>query len=306
MPPASQLNVYLYGMTVLSTIHRLGNALPAADSYGEILETRVCPGGEAMNAAMLLSGLGLKTALGGPHWGVETEPVLRRYVERDQIDVSGVTIDLDYPGVRDVVIVGGGQRTVLGWFGRYFSDPVARWGAPDAAAIERARIVAIDPFFFDSSLRAAQLAVSAGKPYVTIDCEPEGELHAQAAATVVAREYRAQHYPGCSDEHLMARYVARGAGLTIFTSGKNEIRYARRGGPVQTAWPYSVPVKSTLGAGDTFRAGVVYALLRGFGDSECVRFASALAAVVCTRFPIADNAPSLADVEAFLETAAGV
>jgi sugar/nucleoside kinase (ribokinase family) len=296
------LDAYLYGMTVLSTIHRLGSALPSGDGYGEILETRLCPGGETMNAAMLLSGLGLETALGGPHWGTETQHVLTRYAEQYRIDVSAVTIDPSYAGVRDVVIVAGGQRTVLGWFGQYFSDPVARWGAPDAAAIERARIVAIDPFFRESSELAAQLAVRAGRPYVTIDCEPESQLHAHAAATVVAREYRAQHFPGYSDEELLARYVAGGAGLTIFTSGKNAIRFGRRGGAVETAWPYSVPVKSTLGAGDTFRAGVVYALLQGFGDAQCVRFASALAALVCTRFPIADNVPSLAEVEAFIET----
>jgi sugar/nucleoside kinase (ribokinase family) len=295
------LDVYLYGMTVLSTIHRLGSALSSGDGYGEILETQLCPGGETMNAAMLLSGLGLETAIGGPHWGFETQHALARYAQKYQIDVSGVTIDPSYPGVRDVVIVAGAQRTVLGWFGQYFFDPIARWGAPDAAALARARIVAIDPFFRESSALAAQLAVRAGKPYVTIDCEPESELHAHSAATVVAREYRAQHYPGASDEELMARYVAGSAGLTIFTSGHDAIRFGRRGSAVESAWPYSVEVKSTLGAGDTFRAGVVYALRQGFGDARCVRFASGLAALVCTRFPIADNVPSLAEVEAFLD-----
>ena len=50
------LDVYLYGMTVLSTIQRMATVLPDADGYGEIAETFVCPGGEAMNAAMLLAG----------------------------------------------------------------------------------------------------------------------------------------------------------------------------------------------------------------------------------------------------------
>src|SRR4051812_43096502 len=294
------LDVYLYGMTVLSTIHRLGNALSPEVGYGEILETCVCPGGETMNAAMLLSGLGLKTAIGGPHWGAETHRVLGRYAERDRIDVSSVTIDHGYPGVRDVVIVAGRQRTVLGWFERYFSEEIARWGAPDAEAIGRARIVAIDPFFHESTERAAQLAVRAGKPYVTIDCPFDGALHAHASATVVAREYRARHYPSHVDEELIALYMARSNGLTIFTSGEDVIVYGRQGGLVQSAWPYVVPVKSTLGAGDTFRAGVVYALLQGLGDFECVRFASGLAALLCTRFPIADSVPQLSEIEAFL------
>jgi sugar/nucleoside kinase (ribokinase family) len=61
-----------------------------------------------------------------------------------------------------------------------------------------------------------------------------------------------------------------------------------------------VSVKSTLGAGDAFRAGVVFALLRGLDDDRVVRFAAGLAALVCTRLPIADNLPTLAEVEAFL------
>jgi sugar/nucleoside kinase (ribokinase family) len=297
------LDVYLYGMTVLSTIHRLTSSLDV-DGYGEIAETHVCPGGEAMNAAMLLSGLGLTTALGGPHWGTETREVLGRYAKRYGIDVGGVMVDDRYPGVRDVVLVHGRHRAVLGWFGRYFTDSERRWGDPDPEAIARAQVVAIDPFFGEASVEAARLAVAAGRPYVTVDCPYDGTLHAHAAATVLAREYRTQQYPGVPDDELLSRYTARGAGLTIFTSGKDELRFARPGVVAEALAPFPVEVKSTLGAGDTFRAGVVYGILRRFSDREVVRFATALAAVVCRRFPIAESVPSLADVEEFLRTRA--
>jgi sugar/nucleoside kinase (ribokinase family) len=295
------LDAYLYGMTVLSTIHRLSGPLEP-DGYGEIAETFHCPGGEAMNAAMLLSGLGLTTALGGPHWGTETREVLGRYARRYGIDVSGVTVDDGYPGVRDVVLVHGRHRTVLGWFGRYFADGVHRWAGPDPRAIARARVVAVDPFFGDASVEAARLAAAAGKPYVTIDCPCDGALHARAAATVVAREYRSRQYPGVPDEELLSRYTRGGPGLTIFTSGKDDLRFARPGVLPEALPVFPVEVKSTLGAGDTFRAGVVHGVLRGRPDREVVRFAAALAAVVCTRMPIADNVPSLGQVEDFLRT----
>jgi sugar/nucleoside kinase (ribokinase family) len=293
------LDAYLYGMTVLSTIHRLAGELEP-DGYGEIAETFVCPGGEAMNAAMLLSGLGLTTALGGPHWGTETREVLAQYANRHGIDVRGVTLDEGYPGLRDVVLVHGRHRTVLGWFGRYFTDGVRRWGDPDGEAIARAQVVAVDPFFGEASVEAARLAAAAGKPYVTIDCPYDGPLHAHAAATVVAREYRTQHYPGVPDAELLGRYTSRGLGLVIFTAGKDEIRFARPGVVPESAPVFPVAVRSTLGAGDTFRAGVVYGILRRLPDREVVRFAAALAAVVCTRVPIADNVPSLANVEELL------
>jgi len=295
------LDAYLYGMTVLSTIHRLSGELDP-DGYGEIAETFVCPGGEAMNAAMLLSGLGVTTALGGPHWGTETREVLGRYAKRHGIDVGGVMLDDGYPGVRDVVLVHGRHRAVLGWFGRYFTDGVRRWGDPDVEAIARAQVVAVDPFFGDASVEAARLATAAGKPYVTIDCPYDGTLHASAAATVLAREYRTQQYPGVPDAELLGRYTARGKGLTIFTSGRDDLRFARPGVLPEAVPVFPVEVRSTLGAGDTFRAGVVYGILRRLPDRELVRFAAALAAVVCTRMPIADHVPRLAEVEEFLRT----
>jgi sugar/nucleoside kinase (ribokinase family) len=294
------LDVYVYGMTVLSTIHRMANALPNADGYGEIAESYVCPGGEAMNAAMLLSGLGLSTALGGPHFGTQTREPLTHYAKRYSIDVSAIETDDGFEGVRDVVLVDSRHRTVLGWFGRYFSDSVQRWSEPSTTAIESARAVAIDPYFRESSERAAELATRAGKPYVTIDCAYDSALHANAAANVISREYRTQQYAGVPEDELFARYAAKSAGLTIFTSGRDAIRFVRGRGAVGTFSPFVVDAKSTLGAGDTFRAGIVYGIVRGFADADCVRFASGLAALLCTRLPIADNVPSLSEVEAFL------
>lgn len=292
------LDVYLYGMAVVSTIHRCRGELPLAGGYGEIEETHVCPGGEAMNAALLLSSLGLRVALAGPHWGTETRGVLEAYAARHEIDVSGVTRSVTFAGVRDLVLVGGDERAVLGWFGRYFSGESRHWDEPDERAIARARVVAIDPYFPGSSERAARLAREHRKPYVTIDCPLDGELHRGAAITVVSREYRKQRYPRTSDDELLRGYSALGSGLCVFTSGKEPIRFVRGYTPIQQIEPPQVQVKSTLGAGDTFRAGMVYGLRRGFDDRQCVTFAAHLAALMCTRLPIADHLPSAGDVEA--------
>ena len=43
------LDVYVYGMTVLSTIHQLKDDYPEADTYQEIEQTFLMPGGEAAN-----------------------------------------------------------------------------------------------------------------------------------------------------------------------------------------------------------------------------------------------------------------
>lgn len=295
------VDVYLFGMTTLSSIYRCSSALPVGSGYAEVSEAYVCPGGEAMNAAMLLSGLGSSTALAGPHWGSATHEVLTRYAERYHIDTTGVTCDLEFEGVRDVVLVAGAERIVLGWFGSYFGSGQRRWGEPDEAQIAASRIVAVDPYFAASSERAARLAREHGKPYVTIDCPFDSGLHAGASANVVSREYRRRQYPTVSERALFDAYQQRTHGLTVFTAGSEPILFGRAGAAPRALNPFLVPVKSTLGAGDTFRAGIVFGLLNRYDDGKCVEFAAALAALMCTRLPIADNLASLDEVQEFAQ-----
>jgi sugar/nucleoside kinase (ribokinase family) len=297
--PASE--VYLFGQIVLSTIHKLASRFPEADGYGEIERSFLCPGGQGINAAMVLSGLGLKTAIGGPNWGTDTAEVLDRYAARYGIDTGGIVRDPGYAGLRDIIFVDGDSRTVFGRFRALNEEKPQRWCEPDEAAIRAARVVAIDPYFGSSSQAAARLASEAGVPYVTIDCLHDSYLHRNAAATVVSGEYWRPAYAGQTAEEVISNYAEHSAGLTIFTAGSGRILCARRGKPVFAVEPYRVEVMSTLGAGDTFRAGVVFGVLKGWDDERVVRFAAAVAAILCTRIPIADNVPTLAEVCAFME-----
>jgi sugar/nucleoside kinase (ribokinase family) len=60
----------------------------------------------------------------------------------------------------------------------------------------------------------------------------------------------------------------------------------------------AVEARTTIGAGDAFRAGIAHGLLLGWSDDATVDFATQAAATVCQRGPIAAAPPSLADVAA--------
>ena len=60
----------------------------------------------------------------------------------------------------------------------------------------------------------------------------------------------------------------------------------------------------TTGGGDSFRAGIVYGFLKDWDDGQMIEFASARAAVVCTRFPGVLDAPTLGEVSASLKNRA--
>jgi sugar/nucleoside kinase (ribokinase family) len=95
---------------------------------------------------------------------------------------------------------------------------------------------------------------------------------------------------------LLKKYAEYTDALVILTGGGGTSYYGR-GGEIKTFDAYKVDVVSTLGAGDTFKAGCIYSLLQGYGDDQAVRFASALAAVACTKFPLGLNPPKLAEVD---------
>jgi len=298
--PAGPARVYLYGMIVHTTVHRLKGDFPEADGYGEIEESHIVTGGETGNSAIVLARWGHRVKVAGPFLGRQKRDGVMEFLESRGIDCSALRFDESYDGVRDLVIVGGKTRAVFGWFGRYFQGR-KRWARPERADIAGADMVGIDPFFGEESEEAARFCGELGRPYVTIDCAPGSALHRGSAATVVSAEYLRSHFPSEARERLLRRYAAEGNGLVIFTFGAEEILFARGQGEIRSLKPYQVVPKSTLGAGDTFRGGVIHALASGMEDGRVVRFAAATAACVCRRFPMAFDTPGIEEIAAMVE-----
>ncbi len=288
-------DVYLYGMTVYSTIHLLEGKYPEPDTYGEIKQTYVLPGGETGNSAIVLSQMGLRVKMDGPFLGSRTRDGILDFFEKFSIDCSGLHYDPSYDGVQDLVLVGGDTRTVFGKFGCYFREG-CRWSDFNREAVIASKIVSIDPFFGEITNNLAAYCVENGKSYVTIDCLPDSYLHTHAAATVISNEFIGDNFKGEKTDSLFGRYTNASDGLVIFTSGSKEILYGRKNSGMHSLKPFKVEVAGTLGAGDTFRGGVVYGVLKGMCDADTVKFAAATAGCVCRRFPMALNPPDLQEI----------
>ena len=88
----------------------------------------------------------------------------------------------------------------------------------------------------------------------------------------------------------------------IFTFGDTAIWYGRPNETAKTFQPYSIELVDTSGAGDSFRAGIVYGFLHGWRDRQMIDFAPAVAALICTRFPGVLDAPSYDEIVNFMST----
>jgi ribokinase len=64
---------------------------------------------------------------------------------------------------------------------------------------------------------------------------------------------------------------------------------------------FKVDVVDTTGAGDAFHGGYIYGLMQGWEPVRCITFASAIAALKCTRLGTREGLPSINQVTDFIK-----
>ena len=291
-----QPDVYLFGQVLGTHSFLLKDGFLQPDEYAEIKEQYFLPGGETGTAATVLSSLGVSVRMDGTWIGTEVGPMLKAFYADKRVDLSPLHFRTDDPGVMDYVVIAGLARSPMGKFQALFSSGKRWWSIPREEDIAGCKAAAIDPFFGEETLLAAEICRRRCIPYVTIDTPHDSPLHRYAAVNIVSKECTSGHYAGMAPETVMELMRETAEGLTIITQGGGDILYARKGEAIRRMKPFSVQVKSTLGAGDTFKAGCVYGLLRGMDDEKLVRFASACSAVAISRFPLPKHPPRLDEV----------
>ena len=296
-----EAEVYLFGQVLGTHSFLLKDGFLQPDEYAEISEHYFLPGGETGTAATVLDSLGVFVRMDGTWIGTEVAPILKTFYKDKLVDLSPLRLWGDDPGVMDYVVIAGLTRSPMGRFQQLFSGGKRWWSVPREKDIVGCRAAGIDPFFGGESLLAAEICQRNGIPYVTVDCPHDSPLHIHAAVNVISRECLSLHYAGMAEEDVMERMTETSYGLTVLTRGGDDMLYGRKGETVRRMKPFSVEAKSTLGAGDTFKAGCVYALLHQMSDEETVRFAAACAAVAISRFPLPLHPPRLEEVMALLK-----
>lgn len=295
------IDVYAYGVIASSTLYLLGQSFPSPDGYAEIAQTYSMTGGEALNSAIVLSRLGLRVQLDG-NWIGDTSAGehLLSIIQNYKIDTTRLRVKKGFAGVEEVVFSDDQSRTI---FGNYIDllSSTRKWNIPKKVDIAKARIVCVDPPFREESDLAGRFAVELGIPFVSVDCAYDHVLSSRAAAVVLSGEFRNREYPQMGIPELFSEYQTRARGLVVFTTGDGAVLYGRKDKPVSQFKPFPVKVVDSAGAGDSFRAGVVYGLLQAWNDDKIIQFASAVAGLVCKSIPGVLNSPTPAEVIRFIQ-----
>jgi sugar/nucleoside kinase (ribokinase family) len=256
-------------------------------------------GGQTATVTAACAGFGLASRYIGAFGADERGALAERALLERGVDLSRA-VRCDAPNRSAVILVDPrGRRTVL-W---HRSDTLRVPPAALQGDALRGRVVHVDDDDPETALAAARQGRVMGAS-VTSDLEHafEGAEALVAAVTHPIFDQRlASDLTGEGDPERALRKLRRlNDGLLCVTLGEQGSA-ALDADSFHHAPAFAVEAVDTTGAGDVFRAGFIYGLLRGWRAAELLKFANAAAAVSCTKAGAIPSAPTLEDVDQFLK-----
>jgi sulfofructose kinase len=275
------------------------DAMPERPEKYRAHDLVVTTGGTAANAAVAIARLGGQVSffggLGDDCLGDEIVAGL----EREGIDCAGIRRSAARRSPLSAILVDrAGERIVVS-----YSDPEL----PGSTAMLPQRLptgvsaVLGDTRWQAGSAHIFRLAREAGVPALLDgDRAPREHPEVLELATHVAFSTQGlRDLTGLDDPRAGLAALPSCSTWFAVTNGAIGV-FFREGGAVAHEPAFAVEAVDTLGAGDTWHGAFTLALAGGQRERAAVRFASAAAAIKCTRFGGRDGAPSRAEVEAFL------
>jgi sulfofructose kinase len=257
-------------------------------------------GGQTATAMCACAKLGLRAKYAGVTGTDDNGRRVRRELEQRGIDLTDVIIR-DAQNQFAVILVDEttGDRIVL-----WDRDErlIIRDREIPAESIADSRVLHVDDVDQGAAIRAAAIARAAGV-HVTSDIDRITERTEELIGAVtipIFAEHVPAHVTGVNDPESALRKLRKTHdGLLCVTLGDRGAM-ALDGDALHYIPAFHVEALDTTGAGDVFRAGFIYALLRGAPADEILRFANAAAAVSCTRLGALGGIPELAEVEGLI------
>jgi sulfofructose kinase len=258
-------------------------------------------GGMAANAAASIARLGGDVAF----WGPTGDDAVAREI-RAHLVADGVSADhlRPFPGRSSshsaVIVDARGERLVVGYRGTALQAP-ADW--LPLTGIEEAGAVLADVRWPDGAEAALRKAREAGKPAI-LDAEIAEpailERLARVASHVLFSTRGLQAWTDEGAETGLRRAIALGARVAAVTLGASGVDWIEGTGPLQHLDAFAVDAVDTLAAGDVFHGAYALAMAEGMPVAAAMQFASAAAAIKCTRPGGRKGAPTRVEVEQLL------
>jgi sulfofructose kinase len=291
------------GAFAMDTIFRL-DALPAAP--GKYLPIDAVEVAEGMAAAQACSiaRLGGRVSLWASCGDDAIGDRMVAQIADEGVDVSAIRrVAGARSGFSSIFMDVRGERIIVPQY-----DPALR-SAPDSMPdLGDVAVASTDVSWPEAAGKLLRAAADLGRPgLLDLDTGP-AEVLARLlplASHVAASEGGAAVVTGERDPAKAAALLGRQhRGFVCVTAGEHGCYWFDRStGTVRHVPAPQIDAVDTLSAGDVFHGGLAFGLAEGWPVERILPFASAAAAIKCTRFGGRLGAPTRAEVEAFLAAA---
>lgn len=276
------------------------NRLPTMERSARCSDDFENIGGAAANSALWLANWGLPTRLAGHDLGDDRpgDVVRELLAERPLLDTVYIACHADYRTPRcQCLVTPDGERSFI----THWPEEV-RMTPPSAEMFAGVKLLNLD-MSGPTPLRlaAAEMAAERNVPVMINDIyQPDHPLlpyvDVLVISAAIARNRRSEARP----EDLALQLMRAGDCDMILTDAGADIRVFSRTGLRAEVAPPAVTTVDTTGAGDIFKAGLAYGLLRELPLPDAVKWGAAAGSLMCQYAGTTKTLAPLGAVQALL------
>jgi sugar/nucleoside kinase (ribokinase family) len=295
--------IHVFGTICIDRVRRVPS-LPAIGGYVEVQSEMALLGGEAANTATALRRWGSSIILtgNGPGHGREAA-LLRRLLKSKKLPLENLPFETaDESETRtpvcDIYVTPDGERTM---FGQGFSD-MQHSVIPEAIPMQPGAWFTAEPNMGEVARSVVRRAIESGMKTYLMDFIRQDEPIAEGSFWQSSTDWAGTRNNMQRNVQWVQRWAHQNKCFTLLSDGPNGFVAGGPGHSVRAYPPYPAPVVvDTTGAGDMFRAGMLFGLDQAWPIGRCLQFASAAGCLACRSLGATTDVPRVKEILKLIE-----
>jgi sulfofructose kinase len=298
---SERARIICLGLSALDQVWRVDRLFSGQSEKIRSLDYSTLGGGMAANAAVTGARLGGAVAFWGRGGDDAAGHEMRSALAAEGIDVANFRLFPDgRSSVSGIIVDKSGERQIVNFRGT--CPEATDWLPLDQVA--RASAVLADPRWVEGAVALFGKARALGIPTVLDGDVADAEVFERLLPLsdhAIFSEPALASFAGSADDAALNRLARFDCRVVAVTRGGEGVSWYENG-RLQRRAAYPVSVVDTTGAGDVFHGAYVLAIGSGLEIGDAMAFASAAAALKCTRSGGRAGIPSINDCLAFIRT----
>jgi sulfofructose kinase len=298
---AARARIICLGLSALDQVWRVDRSFSGQSEKIRSLDYSTLGGGMAANAAVTVARLGGAIAFWGRGGDDTAGREMHSSLAAEGIDVANFRLFPDgRSSVSGIIVDRSGERQIVNFRGIF--PEAADWLPLDEVA--QASAVLADPRWVEGAIALFGKARTLGIPTVLDGDVADAEVFERLLPLTdhaIFSEPALASFAGSADDAGLSKLARFDCRVIAVTRGSEGVSWYENG-CLQRRAAHPVSVVDTTGAGDVFHGAYVLAIGAALEVGDAMAFASAAAALKCTRSGGRAGIPSINDCLAFMRT----